>query len=94
MPAKTGLPETLKKSPGRARANIAPSGRSLRFLLRPHRGELRIGLQAAFADVEAGILLFLVDADTHDGLQDAPDHQAGDKDPDEDGCSTDQLAAE
>jgi hypothetical protein len=44
-------------------------------------GELRVGFQAAFGQVHAFVLLLLADPDAHDGLEDAPDDQAGDRTP-------------
>src|SRR6056297_4016443 len=54
------------------------------------RHKLRVGLKATFRQVDALVLLLFADANPHRHLEDAPDHQAGDKYP----CKDDNRAYE
>src|SRR6056297_2648599 len=60
-----------------------------RLLLAAHK--LRIGFHAALGQIHTFVLVFFRDSDAHDGFQDAPDNQAGNEYPDEDGEHADQL---
>src|SRR5210317_2077928 len=54
-------------------------------------GELRIGLQATFADIQAEVFFLFADPDTHYQLDHQPGYKAGAKYPYENGGCADQL---
>ena len=66
--------------------------------MRPQDGlgvdELGVGLEATLRDVNAFVLFFLRDPDTHDSLDSEEHDKAGDEHPSEDGGSADELARE